>query len=186
MVGPWTILSTVGRTKILSKWSKISPSQEDSSWTALEIKIVMWLQPQVRGKVVIDSVFTYKKYVSYGCLTLRRCVQLSTSGADLCPTIVLLHRHHLRSLLHDRYCIVDVVLDWSQGGKKPCHNDVNFRAPETPIKSSTSIHVKWQLQRWSFPFFRPSSQPSFYTSVQLAPHKFTGCCLNLGGSQGCL
>ena len=46
-----------------------------------------------------------------------RCLQLLTSGAHLCSSAVLLHCHHLRSMLHDCHCFVDVLLDRSQSCK---------------------------------------------------------------------
>ena len=55
------------------------------------------------------------------CFTLIICLfrrlQLPPCWADFRPPVVLLHRDHLRPLLHDRRRIVDVVLDRPQSGE---------------------------------------------------------------------
>ncbi len=46
-----------------------------------------------------------------------RSVQLLEGGIDVRSPALLLHRDHLRAMLHDRHRLMDVILDRPQGGK---------------------------------------------------------------------
>ncbi len=47
-----------------------------------------------------------------------RGVQLPEGGAHVRPAALLLHRDHLRPLLHDRHRLLDVLLDRPQSGER--------------------------------------------------------------------
>ncbi len=46
-----------------------------------------------------------------------RGIQLPEGGAHVRPAALLLHRDHLRPLLHDRHRVLDVLLDRPQSGE---------------------------------------------------------------------